>query len=104
MGRVERALVTTGDADAIALTAESLSDARPLPADFATYVARDQRGLALIESGPLDFATLFPELAGEPSSWYLMDPNGWVMMRYDASVPYKDVISDLKFLLKNSNG
>ena len=33
-----------------------------------------------------------------------MDPNGWVMMRYDSSVDYKDVIADLKFLLKNSNG
>jgi hypothetical protein len=33
-----------------------------------------------------------------------MDPAGWIMMRYDPSIGYKDVISDLKFLIKNSNG
>ena len=37
-----------------------------------------------------------------PNSWYLVDPSGWVMMRYSTEVNYKDVIGDLKFLLKNS--
>jgi hypothetical protein len=26
---------------------------------------------------------MFPELPARPDSWYLMDPAGWVMMRYD---------------------
>ena len=39
-----------------------------------------------------------------PNSWYLVDPSGWVMMRYSTEVNYKDVIGDLKFLLKNSGG
>jgi hypothetical protein len=47
---------------------------------------------------------LFPEQQGDPTTWYLVDPAGWVMMAYDNQVPYKDVIADLKFLLKNSGG
>ena len=39
-----------------------------------------------------------------PSTWYLVDPAGWIMMSYNSEVSYKDVISDLKLLLKNSGG
>jgi len=102
MGRVDRALVST--AEEVSLAVDSLSDERPLPADFDAYVERDQRGLVLLHGGDEAFARLFPELDAEPASWYLMDPGGWIMMRYDPSVGYKDVISDLKFLIKNSNG
>ncbi len=45
-----------------------------------------------------------PEAQLMPNSWYLVDPSGWVMMRYSTEVNYKDVIGDLKFLLKNSGG
>ena len=45
-----------------------------------------------------------PEPHAADSSWYLVDPSGWVMMRYSSEVNYKDVIGDLKFLLKNSGG
>ena len=38
------------------------------------------------------------------SAWYLVDPSGWVMMRYASDVNYRDVIGDLKFLLKNAGG
>ena len=34
----------------------------------------------------------------------LVDPAGWIMMMYDDSTDYRDVMSDLKFLLKNSGG
>ncbi len=50
------------------------------------------------------YAALFPEHTADPSTWYLVDPAGWVMMSYNKEVPYKDVIADLKFLLKNSGG
>ena len=43
-----------------------------------------------------------PERHVADSAWYLVDPSGWVMMRYASEVNYKDVIGDLKFLLKNS--
>ena len=45
-----------------------------------------------------------PERHVADNSWYLVDPSGWVMMRYAGEVNYKDVIGDLKFLLKNSGG
>ena len=45
-----------------------------------------------------------PEGQLQPNAWYLVDPSGWVMMRYSTDVNYKDVIGDLKFLLKNSGG
>ena len=49
-------------------------------------------------------AALFPEYLSDSSTWYLVDPSGWIMMSYNEKVTYKDVIKDLKFLLKNSNG
>lgn len=104
MNRVSRALVSDTSAGELGLEVDALSDGRPLPADFAAYLARDQRGLRVWHSDPAEFVALFPEYLESPDSWYLMDPAGWIMMRYDNSVSYKDVISDLKFLLKNSNG
>jgi len=102
MGRVERVLVTP--ADELQLVVSSLSDDRPLPDSFDAYLESEQRGLTVWHSGRSEFDALFAELSTEPASWYLMDPAGWIMMRYDPSIGYKDVISDLKFLIKNSNG
>ena len=48
--------------------------------------------------------SVVPERHVAESAWYLVDPSGWVMMRYSSEVNYKDVIGDLKFLLKNSGG
>jgi hypothetical protein len=104
MHRVARALVTDAAPGALSLTVAALSDERPIPDDFATYLERDQRGLTVWHSSPDSFAASFPEYLAARDNWYLMDPRGWIMMRYDGSVSYKDVISDLKFLLKNSNG
>jgi hypothetical protein len=39
----------------------------------------------------------------EPA-YYIVDPQGWVMMYYTADADYRDVMADLKFLLKNSGG
>ena len=49
------------------------------------------------------YNTLFPEQLAAEDTWYLVDPSGWVMMSYKHEISYKDVISDLKFLLKNSS-
>ena len=53
---------------------------------------------------PGQIEELFAEYRAEPGTWYLVDPAGWIMMSYNTDVSYKDVISDLKFLLKNSGG
>ena len=50
------------------------------------------------------YAALFSEHGADASTWYLVDPSGWVMMSYNQNDSYKDVIADLKFLLKNSGG
>jgi len=104
MGRVQRLMVSDAPLDAITLDVGALSDQRPLPESFNAYVAGEQRGMGLMHSSGPNFGAMFPEYAEFPDSWYVMDPSGWVMMRYDQTVTYKDVISDLKFLMKNSNG
>ena len=50
------------------------------------------------------YNSLFPEQRESSDTWYLVDPAGWVMMTYTHDISYKDVITDLKFLLKNSSG
>jgi hypothetical protein len=36
-------------------------------------------------------------------AYFLVDPAGWVILSYTADADGKDVMADLKFLLKNSN-
>lgn len=104
LGRVQRFLVTDEPGGKMLLTMPALSDGRPVPTSFSSYLETEQRGMTLWQTSSDSFGALFAELNEHPQSWYLMDPAGWVMMRYDTSISYKDVISDLKFLIKNSNG
>ena len=102
--RVRRVYVSdspVGDTD---LAVAALSDEHTLPKDFSSYLASEHRGLRALETGPEELETLFPESKADPSTWYLVDPAGWVMMSYNADTSYKEVIADLKFLLKNSGG
>lgn len=85
------------------LSVEGLSDGSPLPASFAEYLETGHRGIVPLHVSSPEFVTLFPEQQFDPRLWYLADPAGWVMMTYNAEVSYKDVIADLKFLLKNSS-
>lgn len=80
-----------------------LSDQRPTPDTFSDYLASEQRGLKAFTVSAESRATMFSEYVHNPSTWYLVDPAGWIMMYYNSAVPYKDVIADLKFLLKNSS-
>lgn len=85
------------------LAVDSLSDDHPLPENFAAFMGREHGKLQPLRSSAAELQRLFPERGTAPDTWYLVDPAGWVMMSYDDSVSYKDVISDLKFLLKNSS-
>jgi len=100
--RVRRILVSEVPVAGVHLAASELSDRRPAPPDLAAYLAQEQRGLEALVLDRVDFERLFPEYLGDPGTWYLVDPAGWIMMAYNAGIPYKDVMSDLKFLLKNS--
>ena len=80
-----------------------LTDGRPLPPTFAGFLTEEHRRTRALRLPEGSFVELFPEWQRDNSTWYLIDPRGWIMMSYDSDIPYKDVISDLKFLLKNSS-
>ncbi len=86
------------------LAVEKLSDDRRVPASFARYLSTEHNGMLALTLSVAAYQALFPEQDADAGTWYLMDPAGWIMMSYNDQVPYKDVIADLKFLLKNSGG
>lgn len=100
--RIRRYYVGDHAVEATELAVTSLSDDSPLPENFAALLEKEHQGITGLQVAPDDYRQLFPETLEDPSTWYLVDPAGWVMMTYDSDDTYKDVISDLKFLLKNS--
>ncbi len=102
LNRLRRFYVSETEPDKTQLAVQELSDKGPAPASFVTFLADEHRGLRplVLEAGGMD--KLFIEYQAEPSNWYLVDPAGWIMMSYNKDSSYKDVIADLKFLLKNS--
>jgi len=104
--RLRRLYVSDHGAGETLLAVETLGDGRPASAvgDFAEYLASEHHDLQAVTLSAASYRALFPEQVTDASTWYLVDPAGWVMMTYNKDVPYKDVISDLKFLLKNSGG
>lgn len=40
---------------------------------------------------------------GAAPAYFVMDPKGWIILSYPADADGKDIMADLKFLLKNSN-
>lgn len=104
MNRIRRAFITETAMRDMDLSVATLSDDRPAPENLDVYLRQEHRGLTAVTTTPTVMEALFPELEDDPETWYLVDPAGWIMMSYSPDVTYKDVISDLKFLLKNSNG
>jgi len=101
--RLQRMYVSDTPVAETALAVSELSDGSPAPADLATLIGTEHRELKALRLDAVDYELLFPEQLAEESTWYLVDPAGWIMMSYDSSVSYKDVMSDLKFLLTNSS-
>ena len=101
--RIGRLYLSEQPVASTALAVANLSDQRPAPDSFDALLADEHRGLRALTLGPGGYQALFPEQRDDSSTWYLADPAGWVMMSYNSEVGYKDVISDLKFLLKNSS-
>tara|TARA_B110000503_G_scaffold105513_1_gene157448 strand:- start:42440 stop:43105 length:666 start_codon:yes stop_codon:yes gene_type:complete len=104
--RLRRVYISDYTAQNTQLAVEKLSDGHPISAagEFARYLSTEHQGLQTLALSDASYAALFPEYATDANTWYLMDPAGWIMMSYNEEVPYKDVIADLKFLLKNSGG
>lgn len=101
--RIRRLYLSEYSPGDITLQVAQLSDERPAPASFLDLLETEHRGLKALALPPGGYAGLFPEHREDDSTWYLMDPAGWIMMSYNSEIHYKDVISDLKFLLKNSS-
>ena len=104
--RLRRAYISENSAAETRLGVATLSDDHPAPSgdDFVAYLDREQRGLKPLKLSAGGYDALFTEHAANKSTWYLVDPAGWIMMSYNSDISYKDVIADLKFLLKNSGG
>ncbi|WJV22938.1 MULTISPECIES: hypothetical protein [Pseudomonas] len=79
----------------------ALAAAQPLDTD---YQAKLQREYPQLQRYPLDLPT-FTKGAndqGAPLLW-IVDPHGNLVLRYDARVKGKDLLNDLRHLLKLSN-
>ncbi len=100
--RIQRIYANEAPVEETSLAVSRLSDDRPAPASLAELLEEEHRGLLALTLGHDVHTALFEEQLADSTTWYLVDPAGWIMMSYDSQDHYKDVISDLKFLLKNS--
>jgi hypothetical protein len=74
--------------------------------DFRNYLMSAHNGVVALAAQPAQFDLLFQnaDQVSPAAGWYLVDPAGWVMMYFPDALDYKAIITDLKFLLKNSGG
>jgi len=103
VNRLRRLYVADVAAEDTVVSIAMLSDDRPAPQNFTQFLSDEHRGTKSLVGPSVALQGLFPEYLADPSTWYLVDPAGWVMMSYNSDISYKEVISDLKFLLKNSS-
>ena len=101
--RVDRVLLSDTPPDAVFLGNLGLAQRdKATSGVFAQWLAREHRGLMPLTLPPAALDDLAAAVSALPSQWYVVDPAGWIMMRMSDDLNYKDVISDLKFLLKHS--
>ena len=68
------------------------------------YLSREQAGLVALDASSPEAAALLAQFPGERAhTLFIVDPLGNLMMRHDASHTSKDLLSDLKKLLKLSH-
>ena len=81
-----------------------LSDSWPLAPEFSAFLAKEHPGVTVLHADPGAIEALLAD-SENPANWsgdsyYLIDKRGFVMMAYGPRHTGKDVISDLKFLMK----
>ena len=101
--RIGRLYISETPAGETRLGVAQLSDKLPAPPSFGQLLETEHRGTIALSAAEGSYRSLFAEELADDSTWYLVDPAGWIMMSYNGGIHYKDVISDLKFLLKNSS-
>lgn len=78
----------------------------PLAAESAAIVAKEHPHIVIANTTRASIDALFAtqaSLAPASTQWYLVDPQGWLMMHYGANHVGKDLLTDLKHLLKYSS-
>lgn len=98
--RVQRVLLTDNLPQAVSLA----SAPGQVTDELTDHLASQHQGLVPLVMDPSAIESYFPEIIDSDDQWFLVDPAGWIMMRFDDNLDYKAVMSDLKFLLKNSGG
>ena len=100
--RVGRVLL--GDVAAASVLISPVTAQNDEPQRLMPWLEREHLGLTPLTLASSRLDTLLPETIDQPGQWYVVDPAGWIMMRVADDLHYKDVISDLRFLLKHSGG
>jgi cytochrome oxidase Cu insertion factor (SCO1/SenC/PrrC family) len=78
----------------------------PLSAESAAIIAKEHPHIVIATTTRASVDVLLssqPAFAPASTAWYLVDPQGWLMMHYGASHVGKDLLTDLKHLLKYSS-
>ncbi len=105
--RVRRVMLSDTPAEAVSVVLpEQATEGVPpgAPSDLPGFAAAAHQGMVVLSVDGAAMDSIAPEWAEDTTQWYLVDPAGWVMMRFSDELSYKDVIKDMKFLLKNSGG
>lgn len=78
----------------------ALAVAQPVAADYQALLAREYPQL---QRYPLDLQRYGQRVSQPGAQLWIVDPHGNLVLRYDAKVNGKDVLNDLRHLLKLSN-
>lgn len=80
----------------------ALATAQPLSTDYDAQLTREYPQL---QRYPMDLGTYnaFEKAAGPTPQLWIVDPHGNLVLRYDPAVNGKDLLKDLRHLLKLSN-
>ena len=100
--RVGRVVLSDTAPKAVTITAEQEQAGSAV--SLSDWLAREHVGMTALTVASERLSELAPEVLASPAQWYVVDPAGWMMMRVSDDLYYKDVISDLRFLLKHSGG
>jgi hypothetical protein len=102
-----RQIRTSLGADSLRVRRILISKQMPIDPSMHALIQQEHEGLEVLYTTPDQFDRLFANTQPglDPlaaNTFFVVDPMGWLMMSYDQNNTYKDVIRDMKFLLKNS--
>ena len=76
---------------------------RSTSVSLAELLEQEHPGIRTLEADHPTLLALAPESQAQTAHWFLVDPAGWLMMRISDELYFKDVLDDLRFLLKYSS-